>query len=158
MPGVCFDKQLIAKHKCPTTRTKIVSQERQETLLHGQEVQHQGDLSDLLLNAASLQSAAAIQVLQAQPKLLGTTETVAREAVILWGEEQEQAKVEKEEKDKEKEKRKVEREKKTAGVEKQKAEKEAEKQGQGSNVGKGVNPGKWRGKTNDLAKNLPSES
>ncbi|KAG9119769.1 hypothetical protein FRC07_005048 [Ceratobasidium sp. 392] len=111
-----------AKYQCLTAQTKVIMQERQETALRGHQVQHQGNLIDTILNMASLQSAESLQLLRSPPKILGSTQDVARTAVADWEAEQERSKTEKDQATMEKEVKKMEREHKKAERGKRKAD------------------------------------
>jgi hypothetical protein len=124
-----------AHHKCSIERTKVIMQERQETSLRGQAVQHSGDLSDLVLNVASLRSAIHIQALRSPPTVPGNVQETARGAVIEWQTEQERTRVEKEKKDEDKEKKKEERERKKEERERKKNER-GKKEGPAQQKGK----------------------
>ncbi|KAG8790917.1 hypothetical protein FRC12_010650 [Ceratobasidium sp. 428] len=118
-----------AEYSCSISRTKIVMQERQETLLRAQEVQHSGDLFDLIINVASLRSATAIQSLRERPRLVEESiDAIARAAVVEWDKEKDEAKAEQERKEKEKEEKKAEQQRKKEERERKKAEKQARAQ------------------------------
>lgn len=85
-----------ARWRCPLARSRPILQERQETSLQALEVQHQGDLSDLLLNVASLRSAALIQQLRNPPLTSSNIRGLTRAAVQKWQTQEEQARQEKE--------------------------------------------------------------
>ncbi|KAG8692786.1 hypothetical protein FRC08_009539 [Ceratobasidium sp. 394] len=135
-----------ARQGCTVARTKITRQERQQTSILGLEVQHCGNLSDLVLNVASLRSASLIQPLRSPPKVSASVSEVAQHAVTIWqenaaikqaeNEEKERAKKEnaekKEQQKQERERKKLERELKRA----EKAAKQPAKAGGRSRRGK----------------------
>ncbi|KAG8683592.1 hypothetical protein FRC11_013334 [Ceratobasidium sp. 423] len=98
-----------ARWACPLERSKVVMQERQETSLRALAVRHQGDLSDILINVASLRSASFIQQLRT-PMPLRDVETLARVSVQKWQAEEEKAQQEKEQKAEKKAKSKAKKE------------------------------------------------
>lgn len=71
-------------------------QERQETALKTHAVQHHGELSDLVINVASLRSASIIQQLQATPEPSNNLQTLVQNAVTSWKEDVERLQQEKE--------------------------------------------------------------
>ncbi|KAG8757406.1 hypothetical protein FRC12_010319 [Ceratobasidium sp. 428] len=114
-----------AQQGCTIAQTRVVQQERQETQLLAAEVQHTGNLLDLVLNTASLRSAQHIQQLWAVPERSGSLLEVAQQAVANL--KASEAKKEAEKQQKEEEKQRKDEEKQRKDEEKQRKDEEKQR-------------------------------
>ncbi|KAG8683150.1 hypothetical protein FRC08_014496 [Ceratobasidium sp. 394] len=131
-----------AQNSCAVSQTKVIRQERQQTNLLGLEVQHQGDLLDLVVNFSSLRSARLIQPLRFPlPPPSNSILNIAQQAVSAWRAKESKEKAEQAKKKEEKDRKAAERERKKQEQAEKRAQKAAGTSGKGKRKREDEEPG-----------------